>query len=176
MKKKRTPDQVRRDRETIAKLYLQRKTQAQIAEIISQQYDFDVTQQQVSYDLGEIRKDWKLASITSIEDAKIEALQELQLMISETWAAWEESKNSRKVISRKSGETATRIETQVGNPAYMNLLGAQWDRKCKIVGIESEVKYESLDAAIAAVVRAGYEVRNPAIDVQSSTLTAIDLN
>ncbi|KAM3113053.1 hypothetical protein [Phormidesmis sp. 146-33] len=177
MRKKRTPDQVRRDRETIAKLYLQRKTQAQIAEIISKQYDFDVSQQQISYDLGEIRKDWKLASIAAIDHAKVEALQELNLMIAETWTAWEESKNSRKVIFRKSGEIATRIETQVGNPAYMNLLGVQWDRKCKILGIEAESKYEDINLAITAVIRAGFVVQNPTIDVQfQPTIPALDRN
>jgi hypothetical protein len=177
MKKKRTPDQVRRDRETIAKLYLQKNTQARIAEIISEQYDFTVTQQQISHDLQAIRKDWREASVEAIDHAKIEALQALDLMIAETWTAWEASKNSKKVISRKAGgDTQTRIEAQVGNPTYMTILGALWDRRCKILGIEAEVRYGDLNAAIAAVIRAGFVVQNPTVDVQSSTLTAIDLN
>jgi hypothetical protein len=179
--KKRHPDEIRRDRELIAKLYIQGKKQGAIAEIVSAQYTFRITQQQISSDLKVIRDRWLESSVRDFDAAKSEQLAKIDHMESEAWQSWEKSKEVSKTVTRKQGgmndgEVITKIETLTGNPAYLNIVDRCIERRCRLLGLDAELRYADVNLAIAAVIRAGFIVQNPTIDVQSSTLTAIDLN
>lgn len=172
---KRHPDEIRRDRETIAKLYMQGKSQYEIAEVINAQYSFTITQQQVSSDLKVIRDRWLESSIRDFDAAKSEQLAKIDLMESEAWEAWDKSKETAKVITRKqggknAGEVTTRIERQTGNPAYLNIVDRCIERRCRLLGLDAELKYADLNLAISAVVRAGYVIQNPNLEAGNRTV------
>jgi hypothetical protein len=173
MVKKRQPDEVERDRELIAKLYIQGKKQSAIAEIISAQYKFSVTQQQISLDLGVIRKRWLESSVRDFDAAKSEQLAKIDHMESEAWDAWEKSKGKHRQVTTKKGingkgeidETTVKVEDLIGNPAYMNIIDRCIERRCRLLGLDAELRYTDVNLAIAAVIRAGFVVQNPTVDV-----------
>jgi hypothetical protein len=173
---KRHPDDMERDRELIAKLYVQGKTQSAIAEIISAQYKFSISQQQIAKDLGVIRRRWRESSVRDFDAVKSEQLAKLDHMESEAWEAWNKSKGVSKTITQKRGgaagiETTTKIETLTGNPAYLNIIDRCIERRCRLLGLDAELRYADVNLAIAAVVRSGYEVRNPIEQPQTLDLT-----
>jgi hypothetical protein len=174
--KKRHPDEVRRDRELIARLYMQGRNQFEIAETISKQYDFTITQQQISSDLKVIRDRWLESSVRDFDTAKAEQLAKIDHMEFEAWQSWEKSKEVSKTVTRKQGgvndgEVITKIETLSGNPAYLNIVDRCIERRCRLLGLDAELRYADVNLAIAAVIRAGFVVQNPTLDVVS-----VDLN
>jgi hypothetical protein len=176
--KKRHPDEVRRDRELIAKFYMQGKNQFEIAEIISKQYDFTITQQQISSDLQVIRDRWLKSSVRDFDTAKAEQLAKIDHMESEAWDAWNKSKDKYRQITTKKGvnakgiinETTARVEDLIGNPAFMNIIDRCIERRCKLLGLDAELRYADVNLAIAAVIRAGFIVQNPTVEVDSSVV------
>jgi len=174
--KKRHPDEVRRDRELVAKLYMQGRNQFEIAETIGKQYDFTITQQQISSDLKVIRDRWLESSVRDFDTAKSEQLAKIDHMESEAWQSWEKSKEPAKSINSKKGgnlsnEVITKVEYRTGNPAYLNIVDRCIERRCRLLGLDAELRYADVNLAIAAVIRAGFIVQNPTLDV-----TAVDLN
>ena len=167
---KRHPDDVKRDRELVAKLYVQGKSQDAIAAIISEQYKFSITRQQISIDLKEIRKQWLESSVRDFDALKSEQLAKIDYMESEAWDAWEKSKTNSKSVTRKqggklSGEVTTKVESLTGNPAYLNIVDRCIERRCRLLGLDAELRYADVNLAIAAVIRAGFIVQNPTLDV-----------
>jgi hypothetical protein len=82
---KRTRFEVERDRALIAELYLQRHTQADIAERLG------MTQQMVSYDLKAIERQWQEASVEDLAAIKRRLLDEIEVMEAEYWRKWRQS-------------------------------------------------------------------------------------
>lgn len=88
--------QISRDRTKIAKLYLQGKTQSEIA------LEIGVSRQQISYDIKKIYSEWKKERIVVFEESVLKTLNKLKLLESEAWCAWEKSKeNAEKISSKK---------------------------------------------------------------------------
>jgi hypothetical protein len=85
-RKGRTPDQIRRDRAEIARLYLQRWTQADIGRKLG------LSRQQVGYDLEAVRQEWLDSALTDFNARKAEELARIDRLELEYWAAWERSK------------------------------------------------------------------------------------
>jgi hypothetical protein len=84
-RKGRSPDQIARDRAEIARLYLQRRTQAEIAA------QPGMSRQQVGYDLGAVRQGWLESSLTDFNARKAEELARIDRLEREYWDAWQAS-------------------------------------------------------------------------------------
>lgn len=85
-RKQRTEFQREHDLQLTASLYLQGKTQQEIAGVIG------VSRSQIGYDLDEIRERWLTSSIRDFDQARAEALAKIDLLEREAWLAWEQSK------------------------------------------------------------------------------------
>lgn len=159
----RTPDQRERDLEETARLYLQGWSQVRIAEKVG------VSQPQISLDLKEIRKRWLESSIRDFDQVKAEELAKIDKLESTAWEAWERSVGDRTVTTYKTGvngkgevdELTERKEKLNGDPRYLTIVENCILRRCKIFGIDAEVKAQDINFAIAAVVKAGYIVSPP---------------
>lgn len=144
----------------IAKLYLQGESQSAIAKSL------ELSQQTISLDLKEIRKRWRESSIRDFDEAKSQELAKIDLVEAEYWRQWERSKQMKRVRKNEEGLTekgtflknATTEEDRCGNPAYLAGVMNCIERRCKILGLDSELKYQDLSIAIAAVVNAGFSV------------------
>lgn len=163
---KRTPDQRERDLAEIARRYLMQETQGAIAQSLG------LTQQQISLDLKEIRKRWTASSIRDFDEAKSTELAKIDLVEAEFWKAWEASTKSKTTVTKKQGIagrgevdlTESKVEKQIGNPAFLQGVLGCIQKRCQIMGLDSELKVQEINAAIGAVVKAGFRVEAIAVE------------
>jgi len=169
---KRTPDQRERDLVEIARRYLMQESQGAIGQSLG------LTQQQISLDLKEIRKRWIASSIRDFDEAKSIELAKIDLVEAEAWKGWESSTKSKTTVIKKQGIagrgevdlTESKVEKQIGNPAFLTIVMSCIQKRCQIMGLDSELKMADLNAAIGAVIRAGYRVESIAVESESESL------
>jgi hypothetical protein len=138
-RKGRTPDQIRSDRAEIAQLYLQRRTQVEIAEKLG------LSRQQIAYDLNAVREEWLQSSLIDFNQRKLEELARIDQLEREYFDAWFKSQKETQVSTTEqiTGEGGDRLratvrkEEQTGNSQY--LAGVQWciEQRCKISGFHA---------------------------------------
>ena len=138
-KPKRTAFEKERDLHRTTQLYVKGRTQQEIAD------EFGVTQQQVAYDIAEIKRRWREESFIDMDEAKQQELATIENLKREYWQAWERSLDERtktrteqsKGAGDKTGTAKATVEkeTLLGNPAY--LAGVQWciSERSKILGL-----------------------------------------
>lgn len=171
---KRSSIQRVNDYPTIAKQYLQGIPQAEIAKGLG------ISQQQICKDLAEIRKQWIASSVRDFDEAKSIELAKIDLVEAEFWKGWEASTKSKTTVTKRQGMagrgevdlTESKVEKQIGNPAFLQGVMSCIQKRCQIMGLDSEIKMQELNSAIGAVVKAGFRVE--AIANDSETDTAID--
>lgn len=160
----RSPDQKEHDLELTARMYLQGATQAAIAKHLG------VTQQTVSNDLKEIRARWRESSIRDFDAIKEQELAKIDLVESQYWEQWEQSKKTKITTRNEDGMTekgsilkeVTIAEEKCGDPRYLDGVMKCIERRCALLGLDSELKYQDLSIAIGRVIQAGYVVQNSA--------------
>lgn len=122
-------------------LYIQGKTQIQIAEIIG------VSQGTISNDLKELQKRWKEKSIQLIDERKAEELAKVDQLERTYWEAWLKSCQYQEMSTMLNDKLVTVLvpleqATPMGDTKY--LAGIQWciDRRCKMLGVDAPQKIE----------------------------------
>jgi transposase len=145
--RKRTPFQREEDLVQITRLYLQGRTQRDIAEVVG------VSQGQVNHDLKLIQQRWRESSIMDMNEAKQRELARLDELEREYWAAWEQSKNERTRARQESDgkskdgkpnvvRATMEREQRDGNPAFLAGVMSCIERRCKLLGLDAPVKSE----------------------------------
>ena len=135
---KRTPAQIRSDRVSIAKYYLEGRFQQEIADALK------LSQQQVSYDIKAIQQYWQEKYEYQLDELRSQELARIDHLERTYWDAWEKSQMPKDItMTGKDGDrvkVAKRSEQRNGNPAYLS--GVQWciDRRCKLLGLDAPVK------------------------------------
>jgi hypothetical protein len=127
-------------RQLAADLYLQGKTQAEIA------LTCNVTQQQISSDLYAIQKRWIKDATLDFNQIKSRELARIDRVEREAWAAYERSKQAFKSHTVKAKgtqgqaqpgavEQTTRTDERTGDPRWIDKV--QWciEQRLKIFGI-----------------------------------------
>lgn len=184
---KRCEDQKRQDRARITELYLKGFTQKQISEILNSERkpEQSLTQQQISYDLGVIRKEWLKSTLSNFDELKSRELAKIDAAESAAWMAWErscEEKVSR--INKRtndpgginvdsdgvdSSSAATKIEKtvkrehQVGDPRFLDTVAKCRDQRCKLLGLYAPTQVNSntnLSGEFAVAMPTAAEARN----------------
>jgi len=152
--KRRSKSQLIRDRRRIADMYLQGKTQADIAEEVG------IDQSTVSRDIAALQGAWRESALIDIDEAKARELAKVDRLEREYWDAWERSCEDVVTVRAMGKQPAkgekgkpdrvTRItKKQDGDPAFLR--GVQWciERRCKIIGVDAPTKTEAkIDGAI----------------------------
>jgi transposase len=145
--RKRTPFQREEDLVQITRLYLQGRTQRDIAEVVG------VSQGQVNHDLKLIQQRWRESSIMDMNEAKQRELARLDELEREYWAAWEQSKNERTRARQESDgkskdgkpnvvRATMEKEQRDGNPAFLAGVMSCIERRCKLLGLDAPAKAE----------------------------------
>jgi hypothetical protein len=138
-RKGRSPDQIARDRAEIARLYLQRRTQAEIAAQLG------MSRQQVGYDLGAVRQGWLESSLTDFNARKAEELARIDRLEREYWDAWEASQRERETSTTEqtSDDDGQRMRAslrkvgQTGDPRYLAGVQSCIEQRCRLLGLNA---------------------------------------
>jgi hypothetical protein len=109
---------INRRRETVADLYIQGWTQAQIANHLS------VSQPTVCADLKAVQKQWRESSIRDFDLLRERELKKLSRLEREAWTAWERSQKPAQtaVVStdgRSDQKTQKTVKDQIGDPRFL---------------------------------------------------------
>lgn len=102
---KRKRIQREKHREMMTDFVLKGWTQQKIAEYL------EISQAQVSYDLKQIRKEWRERSYENVGEHKAIAMAKLDLIEKEAWEAWDKSKEDEEI------ETAEKIIAEIERSA-----------------------------------------------------------
>lgn len=147
MGNKRTPAEDARMKERrmhVARLYLQQKTQAEIAKILG------VTQYTISLDLKALQESWVKSALLDMNAFKQRELERIDTLERESWKAWIRSCEKAKEKSTKAKATAlnqgtpdyfevTESERELlGDPRYLEIVKNCIDLRCKIMGVYRE--------------------------------------
>ncbi len=140
---KRTALEIERDRAEISSLYIRGWFQTAIATKLG------LSQSQISYDLKAIQERWHADTARDLDADKAKELSKLDALEREYWQAWERSQLNKGIAettkTAASGSASaqerelTRSEGQVGNPAFLEGVLKCIDRRCKLLGLDSEV-------------------------------------
>lgn len=141
-RKGRTPDQILKDREEIARLYLQRWTQAEIGRKLG------LSRQQVGYDLEAVRQEWLQSSLVNFNALKAEQLARIDRLEAVHWEAWEASKKPRETTlsEQTDGGDGKRVRAQIrkedqyGDPRFLAGVQACIKQRCDILGLNAPVE------------------------------------
>lgn len=130
----RTREQRLNHQAQIAELYLQGRYQAEIAREIG------ISQQQVSYDLAILRRQWVERAAGATDTWFAEELARIDKLERTYWQAWERSTAGRETrATSQRGDTRSaqiRTEDAFGDPRFLS--GVQWciDRRCKLLRLD----------------------------------------
>lgn len=122
---KRSTMQREKDLQTAAALYLQGKTQTEIAAALG------VCQQQVSYDLEIVRQRWLESSVLDFNTKKAEELARIDNLERVAWESWERSQT----IYGKDGKPLKRKSP--GDPRFLKQVEACIEKRVKILGLNA---------------------------------------
>lgn len=134
-KKQRTSFQREKDLITIANLYLQGQTQAQIG------VKLKLSRQQIGYDIKEIIQEWRAEYIEDINEKITIELNKINLVESECWLAWEKSKKVKKQITefrdgyKNLNSTITNKYDNLPNDRYMDKIKWCIETRLKLLGL-----------------------------------------
>ena len=142
---KRSKIQIDRDRQEIARLYLQGVIQADIADRLG------MTRQMVGYDLKAIREAWLKSSLSNFNERIAVELAKIDNVEVEYWQAWQRStqvkeSSTAKIITDNEGkernEAGTKQEQMTGDEKF--LAGVRWciDRRLKLFGLDAPIKID----------------------------------
>jgi hypothetical protein len=156
---KRSTEEIQVDRVLTAQLYLQGKTQHEIAKIISDQYTFTITQQNISADLRAIQAVWAKQAEQSFDEVKQKEIARIDLIETRLWEQWERLLDAGKVVA---------------NPSLLTEIGRCVDRRLKIFGLDAMLKAEDYNSAISVLTRAGYQVSIPGQGAVAAAVESAD--
>jgi hypothetical protein len=156
-------------RTTVARLYLQQRTQAEIAREVG------VNQGTVCRDLKAIQAEWQRQRLDDFTQAKLRELARIDQLEREYWEAWERSCQKREQTHQEKTsapmgdrlKAGTRTEGRDGNPEFLRGVERCIEMRCKITGAFAAVKiapttpdgeeeWHANDGEINAVLRAAF--------------------
>ncbi len=156
---KRSEIQIEKDREQIAKWYLQGWSQRKIAA------ELGLSKRQIAWDLEAIQNQWHKDTAIALDEHKIKVLAELDELKKEAHKAWERSQVDFKattisgktvkveIIDPKTGAMHTEeklrptgqvvhTETRPGDPRFLDQVNKCIERRCKLLGLDAPAKQE----------------------------------
>src|SRR5262249_21328434 len=129
--------QVQQRRNTVARLYLQQRTQGEIAR------ELGVNQGTVSRDLKAIQAEWQKERLDDFLQAKLRELARIDQLERKYWEAWERSCQDREqMVQEKTTAPAgdrlkagTRTEGRDGNAEFLRGVERCIEMRCRILNL-----------------------------------------
>lgn len=148
--RKRTKEQLARDRTEEARLWCQGRTLRQIAEEITASRPYRIGYTQVRNDMEAVLKEWRSERMDLMQDHVTAELARINHMEATAWAEWDRSRldRQRKITKRTTGDAGAKDEAgittegRLGDPRY--LATVQWciERRCRMLGLDAPEKHE----------------------------------
>src|SRR5205085_11336695 len=180
----RSRGQVLADRAVMAEKWARGWTQYAIAQ------ELGLTREQVAYDMRQVFKEWRKSAIIDLNDAKMKQLHRYEVILKETWVAWENSKRPRDITTTRqkrrglSGtnaevpmdqttEAGKRTEQRDPNAAYMQIILDTLDAINKLLGLyaPTETRHSGM---VAQITEISYEPAPPSNDARLVVIGAGD--
>lgn len=95
-RKGRTADEIARDRARVAEMYLAGRYQSEIAQ------ELGLSQQQISYDLQAVRREWQASAVRNFDEAKAQELAKIDHLERTYWQAWQQSIGTTQIKTIKA--------------------------------------------------------------------------
>ena len=167
----RTTIQREKDLQTIASLYLRGTYQADIAKRLH------LSQQQVSYDLKELRKRWLESSLVDIDQVKAKELAKIDEVERQAYRGWHRSLKDAETKRKAARNTSDGVQTeaheetkgQAGDPRFLTIVLTCIERRCKIFGLDAAIKVSWQEQAKAD----GYDPDTIISGMESAIFTAL---
>lgn len=121
-RKKRTIAEIERDRQFIARLYLEGKNQLEITDALNDERDYDLTSATISREISAILKRWRYSAIKDMETLVARELERLAKLENEYWEAWARSIHDQEVVElydyeKEAGEGEKEYKRGRGRPS-----------------------------------------------------------
>jgi hypothetical protein len=156
---KRNCYQIAEDTSVAIELIRQGKTYAQIAQIISQGRTYSLSRQQIQKDLEKIR--WELIAKTTVHAGEVIG-QELEAI--------------EDIVTRTLDSLNATTEKEKLNPQLLRVLLDCSARKSYILGADSYIKQQNINAAIETLTRAGFKVSDPSLVAGGQEAIDVEVN
>ena len=129
----------------IESLALKGKTQKEISEILSSKREYTITQQQISFDLADVRKRWQELAMQDIATVKGQELATLDLQRREAWRGWDRSREpglvtQKEVVKGPQGtitKLTERTEQRSGEKGFLDVIADNVKARRQIFGIDA---------------------------------------
>ena len=140
--------------------YLKQRPLAEITEEINEMRDYNLSRQQVSYDLKTVQQRWQDSYLVDFDAAKAKELARIDELERAYWEGWTRSIEKRSEIKRQQIEDEGMIKGGRLAPSYTRnkvemkemerdgdtkfLDGIQWciEQRCKIFGLDAPRKIQ----------------------------------
>ena len=146
----------------MAELILQKFTQSEVALILKEETGIRLSQQQISYDLTQVKKEWQKTAQEHYNVMMMQELARIDALESETWRIMRDSVKDkerevidmarRKIQKAKDAEATdeeyemvvtkiqSTIEGMAVNPAYLNVIQDCQKERRKLLGLYAPQK------------------------------------
>lgn len=132
--------QVEQRRTKVAELYCEGLHQWEISAQVG------VCQQQISRDLKAVRSEWKESRVADFNEKVEEELAKIDHIEREAWEGWKRSCKDaeRSQIEVTDGKKTVKKskQGQAGDPRFLEVVGKQIERRCKLLGLDAPTKVE----------------------------------
>ena len=134
-------------RDKVAGLYLEGKTQWDMAKILG------VSQTTICKDLEALHKAWKESPLPKIDEARNKELNRIDKLEATYWEAWESSKKPLEVTSSEKMDSETgggrkkssiKREHRDGNPAFLQGIRECIAMRTKMLGVDKPAELPGL--------------------------------
>src|SRR6516225_7808708 len=102
----------------------------------------ELTQQQICYDLKEIRRRWRESGLVDYNEMKSRELERIDVIEQHAWAAWERSCRDKEEhtaeVTERGNRTKMRKNGQAGDPRFLERIGWCVEQRCKIFGLYAQ--------------------------------------
>ena len=145
--RKRTDDEILRDRAETATRYLHGETYLQIAQALTARpgNDYAITWEQIKYDMDVVRDEWRDTAKRGAADWIAEQLQKIDQLELNAWRAWDATGQMQTVKTQYARAddkgnpkpTAAVAQTRQGHGDARYLQTVQWciSERCKLLGL-----------------------------------------
>lgn len=126
-------------RSEIGRLYLSKKTQAEIGEIVG------LTQQSISLHLKSLQKEWLESANNDFDLLRATELARIDNLESKAHNAWQASREDKTTetidtVSEVETKSQTRTQSQYGDPRFLDIVLKCITKRCEIMGINAPTK------------------------------------
>ena len=166
--RKRSEAQRAADLVQMERLHLKGKTEHEITDILNAERPYELTRNQIHYDLASLAAEWRAEAKSDKADAIAREFAHIKVLQGTYWSAWERSLEEKtktrteKTTGTGAGKASVEKESLFGNPSYLAGVMSCIERRCKLLGLDAPLKNEHTGKGGAAIEQTVTHAIDPA--------------